>query len=684
MNNDPLKNIDFNSPFVSESELAIIQALSKHVNRETNKLTPPPIAPLADPVNIGELVDDSIQYSIQEIESLAQKVDSLYSDLSNTNNSYMADIESAEKTILETTDAVQNITALTQDQDSNYLWVSDSFNTNSYVDLDKSTTLVDTDMGNTSLGVQEFYSIPNVTVDLERDGLVGIPGCNLLALDSKSLSNIDVEPSPTLEKTEVKDLAGLADNNNQTWFEIERNLVPLNQPVRRAGRAWVYNLGANKENVKAITSDYDWKATIVYPDGFVDAGPDKAGTYVVEWLEDNVNPLNSATYNAKLEVKMTLLTPQPVSEVKIVPFIRSNQGQMALETLYIVTDGQTIPIARNVDLTVQAKSTKTLQKEILRRTGSSSIGAVFTVPTNRDISEIKMVFSGKPYQVTTGLAHQFSEEFVEKRTVRKYGLFSSVDRRKAWERKPTTEETPTISVESKQLNLLGSTQPFFNSIYELGGGTNSILNGDSGNILTSLSNLPGLAPRIVAGRGRYGLPELQQSKVGAALGKAGAFLSKVTPYIGAGLAVVDLIKNAFGTSKTIKTLEKVTGYDIFSGFRSYVAIRDITLTRSVYSTVSEVLSKKRSFSRPVRLVGLIVDYTVPSEWGQGDWISFYLSTDGTNWSPVIPLSDTTLESSFQLEKPSQDIYFKAVLKGNPDDPFRSPYLNHYTLQGVPE
>jgi len=676
-----LSNVDFTTADRGGLESSVLKVLVElNLGAKNN---PSPIAPLADPIKLDDLVGDNFRWSVGQVNDLAKAVDLIYLDLVDINNTFMSDLENAEKIISTTSDAVQNVTSLTQDQAKNYVWISDSFNDNVYVDSSKSSALIDTDTGSVVLNPSTQQTIDLVDVNIERERLAGIPGCNMLLLDTKSLSNVDVSPIPTLEKAEVKDISNISDNNNQTWFEIERNLIPKTQPLRRAGRALVYGAGSPKKDIVKETSDYDWRVAITYPDGFVDLGPNKQGVNMAEFLEEFEDPTSGSKYNASCEIRMDLIVPQPLSDVKIIPFVRDGQGQVLLEKLSVICEGQSILLAKDVDLTIQAKSTQTLQKEILRRTGSSSIGSVFPVPTNREITSVVAIFKGKPYQVKTGLAHQFKEEYIEQKTKRRYLITSSTNTTHKWVRKPISEAPLGLTVNKKEINLLGTTQPFFNDLFQLGGGIGGLLSGTGTNkkILNlisgagsqnQLTQISGLLSGI---KGLGGL--------GSVIGKAGSFLTKALPVIGTGLLVADVLKTGFAVTTTRKTLNEENGYDIFNGWRSYVAIRDITLNRTTYSDYSEVISVKREFPVPVKKIGLIVEYDIPSDWGQGDWISFFLSVDGSTWNNVKSLSETTLEQSFTPNEPNQTVYFKAVIRGNPLDPFKSPILKHYTLMGLP-
>ena len=153
--------------------------------------------------------------------------------------------------------------------------------------------------------------------------------------------------------------------------------------------------------------------------------------------------------------------------------------------------------------------------------------------------------------------------------------------------------------------------------------------------------------------------------------------------LGAVLALDNLVGGFFAVDKSANVLEARIGYDIFKGHRAAVGIRDITLLKVVYTNESIIQSTKREFSGPVSKIGLFVDEYIPEHWGAGNWITYFISTDGTEWKAIPKLTDSTLEKSLVLTNPTKFVYFKAVIKGNSADPFHSPQLKHYALQGLP-
>jgi hypothetical protein len=126
----------------------------------------------------------------------------------------------------------------------------------------------------------------------------------------------------------------------------------------------------------------------------------------------------------------------------------------------------------------------------------------------------------------------------------------------------------------------------------------------------------------------------------------------------------------------------LSGYDIFDGYRSNIAIRDISIRKIEYSESSEFYSTKRIFPRAVTKIGLIVDATVPPQWKQGDWITYYLSVDGNNWQKVTPLSSTNIENSLTLSTATDTVYYRFSIIKDSNDKTNTPKVNNIAIQAT--
>ena len=589
------------------------------------KLAPPivEIGPLTEPTNLDELVGDIFSQNQSVVRELATAVDGLYINLRDLNNTRMADLENIEKQISTTADAVQGVTSLIVGTDQ-YVWITESFNSTDFIDPSATTALIDTDSGAATLNPKQLNRVP-ITIDIAKGDIVGIPGCNFLILDNKNRGNTSTEPQPTLETSTVSNINNIADGSNQTWFEVERNFVPKKQSLVRYGRAWVYQLGAPTQDVQAATGGFDWKGIVTYPDGSKDSGEDGSGVSLVEFI-DGVDPSAFQKYDATLTINIKPTTPQSLSNINIVPFIRAGMGDMYIVSIDAICGDQTIPIAKNVGVTNQQTSVTALESQVYKRTGSSSIGAIYTVPTDRVVDALKIVIGGKAIRAPYGLAHKFKEQQIQNRTQRNYLFFSSVDKSTYWSRIASSSTPPSIVVKNKNPDLLGSATPIVQDL------------------ATTLRNVP---------------------------------------IIGEVLAVNDLIKAAFGASTTKTTLSSISAYDVFNGYRAYIALREININRVIYDTSSTIQTVKRSFAKPVTKVGIISSVNFPANWDNGTYVTYYLSEDGINWTSVQTLSEITLGQSYTMSKPSTDIWLRIVVRGNSGDSYRTPSITNVTLQGVP-
>lgn len=676
MNNDNLKDwlnkVDTTGADLPEIERNLSVVLAKGAANRGD-WQPTPIAPLAEPTDLDAMTGDLARFYSLKIRTAAEHTDKLFENLVELNNVLAAEMESANKALSAASDDVQIVTTLTQDQASQYVWVAESFNNNLNLDPTRTTALIDTDYGQVSLPPQEFANVQDYSVDIPSSSIQGIPGCNLLVLDLTSPGSADKGPEPTLEDADTTNISSMFDNNNQTWFEMERNFIPKMQPLRRAGRSLVYELGGKTENVIEETKDYDWRATIVLPDGSTKTGADGKGELIAEFIEDT-DPSGLEKNDTQVTIKLTLTTPQPLSEIRINPYLRPGQGDLIIEQIDVVAQGQTIVVAKNKKANIETTSIRTLEKEVLRRTGSQTVGAMFEVPTDRDISQIIVRLRGKTAPVK-GLAHPFAEEEVETKTTRRFLFIPSKSTKTEWNRKPISQSGKVIGGNTSTSNILGALSPILQSIMTGSSSTLSSI-GSVGNLISSIASSPkslNLGSKDVAGLG----------KIMGGLGKVGSIISSVVPVVGAVLSIGELANAAFGTTKSSQVIGQASGYDIFKGYRSCISIRDIGLLRVVYSSSAEVVTKKLIFPRRVTKVGLIADHTVPSDWGQGEWIRYFLSIDGVEWKPVLPLSDTTLENSLSLDSPTDAVYVRGVLSGNAEDVHRSPKINNIVLQGLP-
>jgi hypothetical protein len=721
-----IRGIDFDSADITEKERQIYKAI---LNFNKKPASFPPISPLAEPFNLNELVGDHFNIAIKELGYNLKRIDNIYLLLNESNNSIQAELESVEKSLQKTTDAVQDIGIAVGDETKEYYWISDTFNDSSFVDLNKSDCLVDTDYGMVTLAPQRIDVVNNYFVTVNHEESAGIPGCNLLVLNLPS-KNPTQEPNPTYEKNDTRNLLNILDNDPTTWFEVERNFIPPVQKLSKQGRAFVYSeASATTQDVLEATNNLDWKIIVDWGDGNIDAGQDSKGVPLAEFLDiekttANVLPKGLAgaagslfgavktprSLKAKLSLQLELLAPTVLSSLKLLPLVRM-QESINVDSIQVLPDGEDwITIAADFELGSN-KATNKLQREILRRTGFQSTGSIIANPTDLPITKIKILLSSDPVLTKYGLAHPFKEIQQKIRTERNHLLYRTVDKRIKWERIAISENPPQYQVKNSQPKLMGALVDlakianFANNLYQSlpdvpvknsaqapqGGGLTPGYGGGSGvgsggggfgGIGGGSVSQPGAGPLAAAGQITSLAPMLV--KAGGTLGQVGTFLGTAAPYVGAFLALNSLVGGFFHVNKSIEIISTTVGYDIFKGYRAAVGLRGIDLLKSSYADSSTIQTVKRQFPGPVSKVGLFVDEYIPAAWGPGDWISYSISEDGSTWIAIPKLTDTTLERSYAPSKPITELYFRATMKGNPADPYHTPTLNHFALMGVPQ
>lgn len=721
-----LEGIDLRDANILGVERTIYQVLAQ--SSHERRWDPIPIAPLAEPVDLNALVGDLFNDARDEIKFHTRRVDNFFKWLSETNNSLKADLEASESMITQATDDIQEVALVIGDPVTNFYWVSDSFNSPVFVDTKRSTVLVDTDYGMVTLAPANQFIIRDWEVKVDTSETKGIPGANLLVLDIKTVGNPDQEPEITPESESVRDLGNALDGDSSTWFEVERNFIPPQQRVVRLGRAFVYSPSGNLETVKEITKDLDWRVSISWPGQVgADLGSSGKGFPLAEFRdlssldsivslpqksENNLKAVSNTTLEefaqlaskvkqwntgkksdqpdeydpdiaARLTLEVTLNTPQPISTIKILPFVRGDQP-VRLDGMQVQVEDTWLDVAVDIELGTK-KSTTRLENEILRRTGIQSTGSIFPVPTNRDITKIRMSFSALPEETKKGLYHPFQENHVLLKTTRKLFGISSTRTRKKWQRVPVYTNTPSITSTVNTPKILGSLATPLAILGSLGNYFNSVNDNRARDAIKKV-NLSGSAPGdigAVAGDLNAISGAISAAKIGGTIGSVGTFLGGAAPIIGGLLAIGSLVPALFGTKKTAKLLSQKVGVDIFKGYRAAVGLRDITFMRTVYASQSVLVTTKRVFPGPVSRIGLFVDENIPVGWGPGDWIEYFISTDGDKWEPIPKLSDVSIEKAYVPRQPVVEVYLMAIIRGDAEDYFRSPHLNHYVLQGLP-
>jgi hypothetical protein len=664
-----ISSIDTNSADLSKIERDVYAAIVKASLPELPYV--PPIAPLAEPGNLDELVGEHLSTVDEHTVRVAERVDTLHDWLIDINNTLSAEIEAVEGQVLKATDAINGLTFQAADEAHDFYWVVDTFNSSTFVDQSKSQAFVNSDHGFVSLPPKNYAPVGTYVVELDTKVMKDsrtFPGCNILVLD-QSGGTTDSEPSVQFETRNTKDVQNMFDGDPLTWFEVERNFIPRSQKMSQEGKAWVYDSGGIVGDVLDKTSDFDWKVYVQWPAEAVDQGPDKKGYRIAEMTEIDPTKLQKsaplsnpgASFDAKLSFTITLNEPTELSNIRLTPLVRSGGANITVDELSAQTDSLSAPIvvAKDVQLTNTRQPSNKIQQELERRTGVSTVGTVFSIPTDRKVTKLYVKLSGQPQAVS--LAHPFIWVNVHRRSVRHYGLFDSVDHEDI----------------KKRLSVFGANPPILTSHYLKSGLTGSTLTvtpknvPSNGQVLDS-ENKGGIL---------QGLSGVGQDALKSAAARANPFTAAL---LAIGSDLLPNILNIGGFDRTFTVTDVKTGYDVFTGYRSAIALKEVAVERIQYSDTGVLYTVERSFPRPVTQIGLFADTWIPGTWGAGNWVEFSISLDGgSTWQTITPLSGEAVDQGIKLKASVQKFILQIKLRGNPADVYHSPEVRHYALRGYP-
>ena len=659
--NEGLAAVDFSVADVSQIERGIYKALLKAKKQYTSYISP--IAPYSEAADLDALVGDQIMSVRDSLAFSADRLNSLYSGLNELNNTFKAELDSLDSLVTSASVAINGLNRQAVAVKSQYCWVSDSFNSSLFVDKPKTTALVDTDYGMLSLNLQSFEDVTSYELSVDKTGTVGLPGCNLMILDIPFMGTDKKEPEVSLESNNTLSLGNIVDNDSSTWFEIERNFIPQNQKMQMLAQANVYSAAGTLKDVKAVTKDLDWKVFVQWGNNPVDQGPDNNGYSLAEFIDlekELTAGVDPKKYAVRLTFNAVLKTPQPLTAIKMIPFIRGSQS-VHIESLNVLIDDGWLEIIKDVDLGTD-KSTSTIQQNNVKNTGITSSGSIYFIPTDKDIKQITVVMYSNPEKVKLGFAHAFRDFYHKQRSERNHGLWKTVDTWHEWKREPIDKTPPTLVSSVKNAGKVsGTAAPTPVSTAPSGG---------SGG---------GINPVSLA----QGTQLVQAGLKAVGLGPAAMWLGKAVPVIGGVLLVADLVSKLFTYSHTDTIEDARQAYDIFTGYRAALGIRGFSLLRAKYNSSATFYSLKRDFGQPVSRVGIVVDETIPEGWGAGDWVKYYGSVDGTTWFVLPKLTVSTLDQGKVLDTPVSGMYVKIELRGNVNDVYRTPTVQNYALEGMP-
>lgn len=611
----------------------------------------PKIGKLAEPVNLNNLVGDLLNGAYQEVRYLAGRIDRVYSYANAYSNILKLGVENLETTSTELLSKTKRVlTSISVNSVKSY-WIGESFNNTVNVDLQKTIAFVDTDAGVLTLPPETLRAVTPIRVEVLGLKNKELPGVNMLPM-SVDMKSPDSEPTVNLYGDQFgKNINAVIDSDPVSALVVERNYVRANQKVSQRGRAYVYDPAGEEKSVQDITKGFDWDVTVSWPDGL------KYDTKLAEFVT-STNP--SSVEPISLKIRVVFEESSNISFIRIIPEVEPGSEIRIQRVVAQTVSGDSLEIAREVR--ADARGLKTYNSvrtnDFLSSVGESTKGWFLPIPFSKDVTSVDINLES-PAREVQYLAHPFKEVQKKIRTERRTFGIRSVKKRYVWNREP-------LDSQPKQLKSSESFG-FINDVKSLGANAFSASAAASAASKAIGSVFTGGSGPAVAGK----------------LASLGKFLGTVGNISILATAAAQIGKALFGTKKTIEVVDSRVGYDLFTGYRACIKIRDISGYTVTYKSFGEYYSTKLTFPTAVNTFGFFSEVQVPESWGGVEnWVSFYISFDGENFTQVPSRLDALSPEAIKSDSPVRDVWVKIVLSGNSADPYHSPTVTNFAVQGV--
>lgn len=449
----------------------------------------------------------------------------------------------------------------------------------------------------------------------------GIPGNNMVVANIVASRDSRPEVSLVGGANNFANIAGLFDGREDTHFEWELNVVQRRQRVvQKEGLHYLSTdrQGQDEKDVWEITRGYGWKVDVYHPEK---TEPEEVDLAI---LADSP-PADPATLFLEIE-----MSDNSVGYIDILP----------------LSVGGTFPVLVALDLSKDGVNWQSALKPRADMPGATiplregaSLVRLLRIPLEGNRYVRLGLRSGGWYSPRFGLAHPFAAAIIDEQFRQKLlGFTIKSDRRVLIERTPT-EKTG-----------VGSIVVQTNTGAELAG------------------RVLGTAYAVSSG--------LSMKWLTQALSKeAVAWLGTAAPVVGAVLAFALIGGFVFSERKERSVREVVTGYDVFRGWRSAIALKEIRVVRESYRQDGEWMSRPMSLGQQCRAVRLRADYDKPN----GTRIEYFVSTDGKDWKAISPISDGG--TPVDLPSPFDSVYLQVKMQSA--DPQVTPRLYALAVEGIP-
>jgi hypothetical protein len=623
---------------------------------------------------IREDVEIPMAQAFSDIQLAHDQINLLREAALSFHNISSAEREGLNTLLRRAEDKITSFRFLTNDSDPDFQWRSDTFRSTSLVDP-SSTIWLNPNTGVISLPVVSNKDLSSLLSNLELDKniSIGIPGNNLEILDQGIAENPELQenPKPTLYKQQasIDNYLQMFDGNGSTWFEWEANYIEPIQPTRTQADAMVYYQGGDPTDIFQQTSGFGWIANINWPgEENIDTNDNKGWPLVHSGLfkpsisqsptanllgsEISTANRNFKTRNApcgdvasRLSFTVTFSQPINLSWIEVTPYIRESLFP-TIKSIFVSSNGEKWKeiLSNPVVLTPEYNESTDFSSVGVPIKNTPGVG-VFPIPTTNTKFVRFIIDQEQTYNTKHGFAHDFFVKHLKKETKKSklFGLIRSNRVNYYSERIPTPPQELGVSVRATGV-------PAGAAVYA--GAT--------------------LGTAIGAGIAAIGGSVAGGAAVGAAA--AGGLV---------GLAVGALVAGIVGTKKVITTvLDVQESFDIFKGSRSFIGIRDVQFSSRIYGSTGQLISKAWLFQKPISKIAIIVNDFIPEDFPKGDWITYQISRDGSNWISINPqrgFSSPTSDSFIAIE-PTNSLYVKIILSRPDDKDYESPVVSNYAVK----
>lgn len=376
---------------------------------------------------IRQTVETPIHQATEDVELAYEQLVEIGKLNTEVFNLTMAETAGLKEQITELTALADKVRLWSSDDPQEFVWVSDTFNSNKQIDVAGSTVWVDTRSGTVTLKPTKQRSLSNNIQAARIDRRIsrgGLPGNNLEIKTNGQQGFLGgtAEPLPEIWESagDSDRLTNLFDGEPDTWFEWENYRVPIPQPVVTIKESLIYDPNGKPNN--NIANLPNWSCYLRWPgDATVDEGPNGVGyplAYFVDAANQNAyisrggkqvaedSPVAPTTL--KLGLLLVLDQPRPVSWLQITPLIRG-KAYPKIEDVLISFDGERWESVLPKPITMHPRMNRGLDLKDYGLTSSNYEGIGVVPIRGTKVKFVSIILAQDTYyKCQQGIAHAYN------------------------------------------------------------------------------------------------------------------------------------------------------------------------------------------------------------------------------------------------------------------------------------